>query len=174
MTSLSHRPSKLVSDQATIRPARPEDAAICGEIAVVAWRGIFESWREILGDALWELFYGDWELRKRASVVCQLRDYARMAIVSERGGEVVGFLTWRLHRDRGVGEISNNAVDPAHQGQGIGSAQVEWALEHFRSEGMSAARVLTGGDDGHAPARAMYHKAGFERALPSVECFLEL
>ena len=174
MTLSSRRSIEQVSGEVTIRAARPEDADTCGQIAVAAWRGVFESWREILGDALWERNYGDWELRKRASVVCQLHDHTRMAIVSESDGEIVGFLTWRLHRDRGVGEISNNAVDPAHQGRGIGTAQVEWALEHFRSEGMGAARVLTGGDDGHAPARAMYGKAGFECGLPSVEYFLEL
>lgn len=161
-------------DDTVIRRARPEDAERCGEIAVSAWNDIFESWREVLGDALWERIYGDWEPRKRASVICQIRDYARMAIVSELDGEVVGFLTWRLHRDRGVGEISNNAVDPAFQQRGIGSAQVRWALDYFRAEGMSAARVLTGGDRGHAPARAMYRKAGFDRELPCLEYFLEL
>jgi ribosomal protein S18 acetylase RimI-like enzyme len=159
---------------AEIRPARPEDAERCAEIAVEAWRCIFESWRELIGDSVWEAVFGDWSERKRLSVSAQVRDRSDCAIVSEAGGAVVGFLTWRLYDDQGVGEISNNAVAPTHQGRGIGTAQVRHALDLFRREGMRAARVLTGGDEGHAPARAMYEKAGFERSLPYVEYFLEL
>ncbi|HCA47038.1 MAG TPA: GNAT family N-acetyltransferase [Armatimonadetes bacterium] len=163
-----------MGEQVVIRPARAEDAECCGEIAVQAWRPIFHAWREILGDSVWKRVYGDWELQKRSSVVCQLRDHTHLAAVSEREGEIVGFLTWRLDHDRQIGQISNNAVDPGCQGHGVGTAQIEWALDYFRSEGMRAARVLTGGDPGHAPARAMYEKAGFARALPCVEYFLEL
>lgn len=163
-----------MTDEPTIRPARPEDAERCGQIAVDAWRGIFEGLRELLGDALWERVLGDWESVKRGSVVSQVRDHPHLAIVTERGGEVIGFLTWRLHRGDGVGEISNNAVAPEHQNAGIGTAQVHHALAVFRAEGLKAARVMTGGDPGHAPARAMYRKAGFERSLPYVEYFMEL
>lgn len=163
-----------MSDDRGIRPATPEDAERCGEIAVAAWRCVFESWRNLLGDPLWERLFGDWKARKRGSVVSQVRDHPAHAIVTECDGAIVGFLTWRLQHDRKVGEISNNAVDPGHQGSGIGTAQVEWVLDHFRDEGMETARVMTGGDPGHAPARAMYQKAGFERALPYVEYFMEL
>ena len=93
--------------------------------------------------------------------------------MTERGGEVIGFLTWRLHRGMAWGDI-NNAVAPEHQNAGIGTAQVHHALAVFRAEGLKAARVMTGGDPGHAPARAMYRKAGFERSLPYVEYFMEL
>ncbi len=135
---------------------------------------MFEGWRDVLGEALWERVFGDWEARKRGSVHAQIRDRPERAIVTEMDGEIVGFLTWRLHHDRAVGEISNNAVDPGHQGAGIGTSQVEWVLRRFREEGMEGARVMTGGDPGHAPARAMYHKAGFARSLPYVEYFMEL
>lgn len=163
-----------MADEPVIRTARPDDADRCGQIAVAAWRCVFESWREILGEGVWERVFGDWEDRKRGSVVSQVRNHHQHAIVTEAGGEIAGFLTWRLHPQQGVGEISNNAVDPRHQRSVIGTAQVRWVLERFREEGMSAARVMTGGDPGHAPARAMYHKAGFERALPYVEYFMDL
>ncbi|MFP4249977.1 MAG: GNAT family N-acetyltransferase [Armatimonadota bacterium] len=163
-----------MSDGPVIRPATPDDADRCGEIAVEAWRCAFEGWREILGETLWERVFGDWEARKRGSVRAQVRERPERAIVTEMGGEVVGFLTWRLHRDRAIGEISNNAVGPRHQGAGIGTAQVRWVLRRFRDEGMEGARVMTGGDPGHAPARSMYQKAGFERSLPYVEYFMEL
>ncbi len=176
MTSSSPPPSSAGDDGSTptIRPATAEDAPRCAAIAVAAWRCVYQGWRELLGESLWERNFGDWEERKRGSVMSQLRDYPDAAICTEISGEVVGFLTWRLDRDRLVGEISNNAVMPPYQNRGIGTAQVRHALEVFEDEGMKAARVLTGGDDGHAPARAMYRAAGFERTIPYVEYFLEL
>ncbi|MGC9318219.1 MAG: GNAT family N-acetyltransferase [Armatimonadota bacterium] len=157
-----------------IRPATPHDAERCGEIAVEAWRIVFESWRGLLGEKLWRQVFGDWQHQKRTSVESQVRDSPDSAIVTEVDGEIVGFMTWRLHRERGVGEISNNAVLPAWQGRGIGTEQCRHVLERFREEKMACARVLTGGDEGHAAARAMYRAAGFERAIPYVEYFLEL
>ena len=53
------------------------------------------------------------------------------------------------------------AVDPDFQGQGIGSALIEFALEWMKDAGMSVAMVETGGDSGHAPARHTYEKMGF-------------
>jgi len=141
---------------------------------VAAWTCVFESWRRLIGAAAWRDSFGDWEANKRASVESQLRRQPECAIVTELAGEVVGFLTWRLHSERGVGEISNNAVHPDHQRHGIGVAQVRHALEALREAGLTSARVLTGGDEGHAAARSMYRKAGFVRGLPYVEYFLEL
>ena len=39
----------------------------------------------------------------------------------------------------------------------------------MRSRGMDIAVVETGGDPGHAPARAAYEKAGFRRTTETVE-----
>lgn len=174
MTSASSPLSSGGGPDPVIRPATPEDAQRCGEIAVAAWAGIFESWRRLIGEGPWRDSFGDWEANKCASVESQIRRMSESAIVTEVGDEVVGFLTWRLHTERGVGEISNNAVHPDHQARGVGVAQVRHALEVFRAAGMTSARVLTGGDEGHAPARAMYRKAGFVRGIPMVEYFLEL
>ena len=43
----------------------------------------------------------------------------------------------------------------------MGSALTDFATEHIRSEGMTVAMIETGGDPGHALARATYAKAGF-------------
>ena len=42
------------------------------------------------------------------------------------------------------------------------------ALEEMRQEGMIAVTVSTGLDEGHAPARRAYERAGFEKHLDSV------
>jgi ribosomal protein S18 acetylase RimI-like enzyme len=52
------------------------------------------------------------------------------------------------------------AVDPDHQGGGIGTALTEFALDRLKYAGMKVAMVETGGDPGHAAARRTYEKAG--------------
>ncbi len=49
-----------------------------------------------------------------------------------------------------IGEIYMLAVDPDHQGGGIGTALTEFALARIKDAGMAVAMVETGGDAGHA------------------------
>jgi ribosomal protein S18 acetylase RimI-like enzyme len=60
-----------------------------------------------------------------------------------------------------MGVIQIIGVDPEYQRRGIGSRLTEFATEHMRRRGMNIAVVETGGDPGHAPARAAYETAGF-------------
>ncbi|KAM3098829.1 GNAT family N-acetyltransferase [Phormidesmis sp. 146-12] len=76
-------------------------------------------------------------------------------------GSPVGFIAVKLHLEDKMGEIYMVAVDPNFQGQGIGTALMEFALEWMEAAGMSIAMVETGGDPGHAPARRAYEKMGF-------------
>jgi ribosomal protein S18 acetylase RimI-like enzyme len=52
-------------------------------------------------------------------------------------------------------------VDPHYQRRGINSQLTEFATAHMWSCGTDIAVVETGGDPGHAPARAAYETAGF-------------
>jgi ribosomal protein S18 acetylase RimI-like enzyme len=61
----------------------------------------------------------------------------------------------------GMGVIDIIGVDPEYQRRGIGSRLTEVAIDHMRREGMDIAVVESGGDPGHAPARAAYEEAGF-------------
>ena len=157
-----------------VRPARPEDAERCGDIAVLAWRRVFDEWERMLGPRIFEQHYGGWQERKRAEVVGAVRNHPERAIVTEVDGEVVGFLTFYLPGTPGVGEIGNNAVHPDWQGCGIGVRQCEKALAIFREMGLTSATVFTGLDEGHAPARSMYRKAGFRLSTPHIRYFMEL
>ena len=81
--------------------------------------------------------------------------------VAEADGIAVGFVaTGVSDPGRNMGEISMLAVDPDHQGGGIGTALTKFALERLKDAGMKVAVVETGGDPGHAAARRTYEKAG--------------
>jgi ribosomal protein S18 acetylase RimI-like enzyme len=129
----------------------------------------------MLGDALFEAAFPDWAADKRRQIeaACRGEHDVQVAVV-ELDGEPVAFITYYLDRRSGVGEISNNAVHPDHQNAGIATRMYRYALERMRAAGMKCARVHTGGDPSHAPARRAYEKAGFERSLPSVDYFVEL
>ena len=94
--------------------------------------------------------------------------------VAEVGASVVGFVSvGLLDAQRSMGEISMLAVDPEHQGGGIGTALTEFALERLKEAGMRVAMVETGGDPGHAAARRTYEKAGYV-LLPIARYFKDL
>ena len=162
------------SPRPTIRPARPDDAARCGEIAFHAWQRVWASWCRLMGDELLEQHYPDAAEDKRREVEAQIRERPQHAIVTELDGTVVGFLTFRPYPQRKLAEIGNNAVDPDYQGRGIGAAQCREALRLFRELGLTSATVWTGLDEGHAPARAMYENAGFKVSTPHVRYFVKL
>ena len=65
------------------------------------------------------------------------------------------------------------AVDPAAQGRGAAHALTEHALSQLRAAGCDLAIIATGGDDGHAPARALYESEGFT-PLPLVRYYRQL
>jgi GNAT superfamily N-acetyltransferase len=94
--------------------------------------------------------------------------------VAELEGTAVGFVTCFVHSAIPAGEIGNNAVHPAYQGRGFAPRLYERAFDWLREKGMEYARVTTGGDPAHAPARRAYEKAGFDVPLPVVQYYREL
>jgi len=86
----------------------------------------------------------------------------RDVFVAVASGRPVGFVAVALnafHERMGVIDIIG--VDPDYQRRGVSRRLTECATEHMRSCGMDIAVVETGGDPGHAPARAAYETAGF-------------
>ncbi|MBI3972167.1 MAG: GNAT family N-acetyltransferase [Chloroflexi bacterium] len=180
----------------SVRPARAEDCARCQEIAVAAWAPILASYREMLGDSMFEHMHSGWQARKAGQIAAAFEQrlgwilvacadmvaptlvhgqQSRSSTAHEHGDcTIVGFVTYRLDEQARVGEIGNNAVDPAWQGRGIATALYEQVLARFRAAGMRVAKVSTGLDVGHAPARAAYRKVGFTAEVPSVTLYQEL
>lgn len=142
------------------------------DIAVRAWTPIRAVFRRDLGDELYEAHFTNWQEAKRAGVAKQLR--SGRGYVAMNGDKVVGFVTYKIDEATKSGEICGNAVDPDCRGMGIGPKMYDFVLNKMKEEGMEYATVVTGLDDGHAPARRAYEKAGFEKNLPSVKYFKKL
>ena len=80
--------------------------------------------------------------------------------MAEQDGAVVGFAAAILRADEQMGELWMMAVDPDHQNRGLGTELTNVATEWMREEGMTHAVISTGGDPGHAPARAPTRRQG--------------
>lgn len=174
------------SGSVIVRRAESRDSGRCQEIAVAAWEPIYASSRAALGEAIFGQLHSAWRAAKAGQIVAAFEnrlDWVLVACVDTRaggdtgsgeGGQIVGFATFRMDFERKVGEIGNNAVDPTWQGRGIAGALYDRVLGRFREEGMVVAKVTTGLDEAHAPARAAYTKAGFGPATSSVTYYREL
>ena len=144
---------------------------------MAAWAPIYASSQRMLGDAIFTHLYPQWRERKAGQIAASFARHPEWIVVAcaapakadtgadppglankqphDGGAETIaGFVTYRLDMDARVGEIGNNAVDPAWQGRGIAGALYGDVLARFRAAGMRVARVSTGLDDAHAPARA--------------------
>ena len=167
--------SSELSDGYVIRQAEEADVEAACQIAIQAWGRIHDSFTDILGQEMHDDFSPEWQDRKAGQIRSHFANNPMWMLViehSEKG--VVAFLTFRLDSDRGVGTIGNNAVDPRAQGVGLGSAMYGVVLDLFKHEGMKYATVQTGLDEGHAPARRAYEKAGFDIRREDVTYYKKL
>lgn len=133
------------------------------DLSLRAWAPVFASLEDVLGLEINRRLHGeDWRPYQAASVRATLSAPGAESWVAETDGEVTGFVVARvLDETRGLGEIEMLAVDPSHQGTGLGTRLTELATEWLRQQGMRVAMIGTGGDPGHAPARRTYEKANY-------------
>jgi GNAT superfamily N-acetyltransferase len=131
-------------------------------LSLRAWAPVFDSIQNAMDADVYRAFYPDnWRVSQQKAVedVCAAED--TNVWVAIEIGKTVGFVAVKLDSESSMGEIYMIAVDPDFQGQGIGTALIEFALAWMKDAGMSIAMVETGGDPGHERARRTYEKAGF-------------
>ncbi len=89
-------------------------------------------------------------------------DYAEVVrrdrvVLAERDGALVGLLVMAVEDDRFV--MDNLAVDPAHQGTGVGRLLMEHAEAEARRAGFSAIHTYT--NEKMTENRALYERIGY-------------
>ena len=155
-----------------IRPIHDGDVEPIVALSLRAWEPVFRSIHDTVGARIFAYFYGDdWRTHQANDVRRACSAY--QVSVAEADGRVVGFTAVDLKAESVEGEIYMVAVDPDAQGAGVGTQLTLAAVEQLREAGKRAVVVGTGGDPGHAAARATYHKAGFT-PLPSEFFYLLL
>lgn len=146
-----------------IRAYRDSDLELVVALALRAWAPVYASLRAVLGDDVYLRLHPDWAADQEAAVRGSCTAEGRDVFVAVDGDDrPVGFVAVELdaYHPR-MGAIDIIGVDPDHHREGTGAALTAYATEHMRARGMDIAVVETGGDPGHAPARATYAAAGF-------------
>lgn len=157
-----------------VRPLDDRDAEAVVGLSLRAWAPVFASIERALGSEIYGLLFPDgWLASQRQAVKAVCASQEKRVWVAEVDGTTVGFVAVDLHSESSMGEIHMLAVDPDHQGNGIGTALTEFALARIKDAGMKVAMVETGGDPGHAAARRTYEKAGYLH-LPIARYFKNL
>jgi GNAT superfamily N-acetyltransferase len=152
---------------AAIRRFSLNDTDAVVRLSLQAWEPVFAEWERLLGPELYPVaISGDWRVSQQETVEKVCHDEEEIATwVSEVEGEVAGFVSDSLNDENNTGEVELLAVSHAPQNRGVGTALNDFALHKMKEAGMKLAVAGAGGDEGHAPARKSYEKAGYT-ALP--------
>ena len=161
-----------MGDSFRIRPARPGDVPWMREIIADSFEGV--TFHHLLERRYGTIGARSWREWKADEIEETFRAHPESVLVAELDGAVVGVVSFRLDRQRLIGTIGNNGVDPTFQGRGIGSRMYAHVLDLFRQAGMRFAEVTTGLGDEAAPARRAYEKVGFRPLTQSIRYFQEL
>jgi len=152
----------MADDGIQIREFHEGDLDAVVAFSLRAWEPVFGSIRDVLGDELFVRLHPDWRSDQAEAVKSCCLSEQREVFVAVADGKPVGFAAVALNAfHEGMGVIEIIGVDPDYQRRGISSRLTEHATEHMQRCGMDIAVVETGGDPGHAPARAAYRAAGF-------------
>lgn len=134
------------------------------DLSLRAWAPVFDKLKPAVPSYVYRAFYPEgWATRQEADIRALLRTEAANVWIADDRGLVVGWVGLRIHSEDAMGEIHIIAVDPDHQGRGVGGRLIEHGLSLMRGAGLQIAMVETGDDPGHESSRATYERAGFER-----------
>ena len=125
-----------------------------GEIWGGAGDDLMEQQFGVIGERPWREWLSE-------SVLSYLQADGARSFVAERNGEMIGFCSYVIDEDRGLGTVGYNGVAREHQGSGFGSGMLDFVLAQIRAEGMEYAAVIVADNAEHAPARRNYEKHGF-------------
>ena len=143
-------------------------------LSLRAWEPVFPLLKSAVPAFVYESFYPDgWRSRQSNDHGAILDGEPENIDVALADKSPVGWVCTRLHPEDSMGEVYVLAVDPQHQGKGIGRALVQHSIERARVQGMRMVMVETGDDPGHSPARQFYEGSGFNR-WPVARYFKEI
>ena len=143
-------------------------------LSLRSWEPVFPLLKSVVPGFVYESFYPDgWRSRQSNDLGAILDGEPENIDVALIDKSPVGWVCTRLHPEDSMGEVYVLAVDPVHQGRGLGRELLQHSIERARSKGMRMVMVETGDDPGHSPARHLYEGSGFAR-WPVARYFKEI
>ncbi|MDQ5943652.1 MAG: hypothetical protein QG675_420 [Patescibacteria group bacterium] len=163
----------MTARKTKIRSFKYQDLDSVVSLSLLAWEPFFTSFKDIVGSDIDKLLHPNWKKMQQKTVeeACKSRKFK--VWVAELEGVVVGFFALKLDHKEKLGEVYLLAVHPSYSGKGIGTELNLFALDKMKKAGMKIAKIGTGGDPTHAPARRSYEKAGYV-GIPIVHYFKDL
>jgi len=140
-----------------IRAFEPGDLELLRRLTVEAFEGVsidhnMEKRFGVIGDK-------DWRWRKARQIDEDVGANSSGVFVAVAHGNIIGYVTTRVDRETGIGHIHNLAVAAAARGQGLGRRLIEHALDYFRGQGLSHAKIET--LDQNSVGQRLYPACGF-------------
>ena len=152
------------------RHASETDRETLRRLTVEAFEGV--SIDHAIDRVLGPIAEGDWRLRKGKHLDEDLDAIDGEILVVESEGRVLGFVSMRFDRESKVGRIPNLVVSSAAKNQGIGRMLLNAAVDRFRAEGMTVAKIET---LEHNPVgRHLYPSVGFVEVARQVHYAMDV
>jgi ribosomal protein S18 acetylase RimI-like enzyme len=145
-----------------IRSYVQHDLAQLTELTIDTFRPFYEdSFRPLVGETIFANQHGNWRDDYHQQVA-ELHDpdNHRYVAIAETGDVLAGYVAWSINPARRNGTITILAVKSEHRREHVGTALCEHAFEAMRQQNAEVVEIGTGGDDFHAPARALYERLG--------------
>lgn len=135
------------------------------EIAFETFGPFYEGYvRSHLGDDIFLHQHGNWQQDYRDDIpTLHQPGEGRNLAVAKIKDVPVGFVAWKTGTKPFHGEIHLLAESPRSRRQNIGRELCDHAIKAMRSAGAEVVEIGTGGDEFHAPARALYENLGFTK-----------
>jgi ribosomal protein S18 acetylase RimI-like enzyme len=153
-----------------IRPFHPTDLAKIQEITVESFEGVSID-RNI--ETRFGVIAGHgWKDRKARGIAMDCEMNPAGVFVAVDGDQIVGYITTRVDRFSGIGQIPNLAVAPEGRGRGIGSSLIEHALAWLRDQGMAMAKIET--LDQNERGQQLYPRFGFQEVARQIHYLMPL
>lgn len=145
------------------------------ELTIATFRQFFEeSFRPLVGDAIFEIQHGNWrdDYRNEVPTLHDPEQHKYVAVAETADG-IVGYVGWCAEPARRYGRVTMLAVAGEHRRDHVGTALCRHAFAELRRLGATMVEIGTGGDAFHAPARALYESLGCIK-LPVAVYFRQL
>jgi len=126
------------SENVYVRPVRHEDLPVLQDIAGKSYIDSRFYFDKCFSQDKWRAYYRTW-IRKS----CE--GGADLALVAEQEGQVVGYITGLVARDKAEGIYELTGVEPSVRGNGVGQELFRSGLDWYVRAGVQHIQVVTQG-----------------------------